>query len=130
TMTAKIWHDLGLLLLRVGFASCLIFGHGVQKWGILLNNPSSFPDPLGIGPYYSVIASMGAECGAAALVGLGYYTRLMALPVVFTMTIVSLVVHQADPWMKREPSVLFGVAFVAILCLGPGRLSLDRLVRH
>ena len=124
------WHHVGLLLLRTGFATCLIFGHGLQKWNILQNNPAAFPDPLGIGPTYSIIASMAAECGAAALVAIGYYTRLMALPVVFTMATVAIVVHQADTWGQREPSVLFGIAFLVIACLGPGRLSMDHMLNR
>jgi putative oxidoreductase len=122
--------DIALLLLRVGFAACLIFGHGLQKWDILQNNPSSFPDPMGLGPVVSIISSMAAEVGAAGLVALGYCTRLAALPVVFTMAVVSVVVHMNDAWPAREPSVLFGMAFCAILLLGPGRLSLDHLFRH
>ncbi len=117
--------DCGLLVLRLGFVSCLILGHGLQKWHILQHNPDAFPDPLGVGAVPSILSAMGAEVGAATLVALGYFTRLAALPVIFTMLVVSIVVHMDDSWAQREPSVLFGLAFVGIFLLGPGRLSLD-----
>jgi putative oxidoreductase len=122
--------DVGLLILRLGFVSCLILGHGLQKWTLLQHNPSRFPDPLGIGHVPSILASMGAEIGAASLVGFGLFTRLAALPVVFTMFVVAVIVHINDSWPLREPSVLFGLVFLTLFLTGPGRISLDYLLRN
>ena len=108
----------------------LCFKHGAQKYTTLVENPSIFPDPLGIGHVPSLLCSMSAECGAALLVAVGLLTRLACLPVLFTMGVVALVVHHNDPWSKTEPSVLFFLLFTAILLLGPGRYSLDALRRR
>ncbi len=122
--------DVGLLILRIGFVLCLIFGHGLPKWTLLQTHPERFPDPLGMGHTPALLAAMAAEIGASALVGLGFCTRLAALPVIFTMTVVAVVVHRTDTWAEREPSILFGLVFLALLIMGPGRLSLDHLLRR
>ena len=117
--------DIALLVLRVCAGVMLCFGHGIQKYGLLLTNPEKFPDPLGIGHVPSILSSMSAECIASMLVAAGICTRLACLPVVFTMTVVALVVHHGDTWQNTEPSVLYGLIFALIAILGPGRYALD-----
>lgn len=128
-MWKQTYPDAGRLLLRVGAALLLCFGHGVQKYTTLQTNPEAFPDPMGIGHSLSLVLAMGAECGASMLVALGLYTRLSCLPILFTMGMVAVVVHKNDPWSQTEPSVIFFVMFLTVLLLGPGRYAIDALRR-
>jgi putative oxidoreductase len=125
TKVHQTYVDAASLFLRVTGGLLLCLQHGVQKYSMLVGDPSGFPDPIGIGHVPSILCSMGAECGAAGLVVVGLLTRLACIPVLFTMGMVALVVHHNDPWSKTEPSVLFFLIFMAILLLGPGRYSLD-----
>ena len=117
--------DIALLLLRVGAFLLLALGHGVQKWDTLMQNPQAFPDPLGIGHVPALICAMGAECVMSLLVAVGLFCRLSCLPIVFTLGMVALVVHQGDPWPRTEPSVLFLLIYAAIALAGPGKFSVD-----
>ena len=117
--------DIALLVIRVLTGIMLCFGHGIQKYSLLITNPEKFPDPLGIGHVPSILSSMGAECIASMMVAVGLLTRLACLPIICTMTIVALVVHHGDTWQNTEPSVLYGLLFVFIAILGPGRYALD-----
>ena len=114
-----------LLLLRVGSFLLLALGHGVQKWDTMMTRPEVFPDPLGIGHVPALICAMGAECVMSLMVAVGLFTRLSCLPIIFTMTMVALVVHHGDPWPKTEPSVLFLLIYAGIALAGPGPFSLD-----
>jgi putative oxidoreductase len=116
--------DIAALLLRVAAFLLLCLGHGTIKYAALMGT-ASFPDPLGIGTIPSVIMAMGAECVMSFVVAIGLFTRLSAVPILFTMGTVATLVHQGAPWLKREPSVLYLLIYTAILLLGPGRYSVD-----
>lgn len=121
----------GLLLLRVVFGGFMAVGHG---YGKLAYDPASFPDPLGIGPGASYYGAVGAELVCGVLVAVGLFTRAACVPLLFTMLVAAAVVHRADPLFMsgaggaKEPALLYGAAYVAILLLGPGRVSLDAAI--
>ena len=121
--------DIVLLGLRVASALLLALGHGVGKVAVLRNDPSGFPDPLGLGPWVSIVSSLATECGASALVALGLCTRLACVPILFTMAVVALVVHRDHSWLQTEPSVLFFLLFSQVAYWGPGKYSLDGALR-
>ncbi len=117
--------DVVLLVMRVASAVLLALGHGLGKVQVLKNDPSVFPDPLGLGPVISIVSSLASECGASLLVAVGLCTRLACVPILFTMAVVALVVHRDHSWLQTEPSVLFFLLFSLIAYWGPGRYSLD-----
>ncbi|MCA9541815.1 MAG: DoxX family protein [Myxococcales bacterium] len=115
----------GLLLLRLSMAGMLIYGHGWAKLMAFGEKADSFPDPLGIGSTLSMASAIGAEVFAAALVALGFMTRLSAVPLVFTFIVIVFVVHGDDPFGKREMGLAYLVPFAALIFTGAGRFSLD-----
>jgi len=124
----------GLLILRVGFGAYMI-SHGWGKMLMLFRGEADqFGDPLGIGATPSLIGAAGAEVVCAALVLVGFMTRIAAAPVVFTMAVAAFIVHANDPWTmnpsggSKEPALLFLFAFMALILTGPGRLSIDAVV--
>lgn len=122
-------HHIGLLLLRVAFAG-LLLSHGVPKLLGFSEMSGSFPDPLGIGSQLSLMSAIGAEVGCSLLVIAGLLTRLAALPLIFTMAVAFFIVHSADPFSTKELALAYLAAFVVIALLGPGRFSLDHLIRN
>lgn len=124
------WSSIGLLALRLAAGSMMIYGHGWKKLMALLDGKAGkFPDPLGIGNELSMALAAGAEVGAAALVVIGLFTRLAAVPLMFTMIIAAFVIHGSDPFAKQEMALLYLAAFTALACTGAGRFSVDGAVR-
>ncbi len=119
--------DLGLLLLRVTVGSMLL-GHGVGKMADLFSGSREFPDPLGIGPTFSLILAGFAEFVCSLFVILGIKTRLSAIPIVITMLVAGLVVQRGDPWGEKELAFLYAAAFLTLVLTGGGRFGLDSLI--
>ncbi len=120
---------LGLLIMRVGFAATLAAGHGIPKLVDFSNKLHTFPDPIGIGSPASLSLAVFAELLCAVLVLIGLFTRLAAIPLVILFGVAFLVVHGADPLAKREMALLYLIGFSAIVAAGPGRYSVDGLLR-
>ena len=119
--------DLALLLLRLSVGGLMFVNHGWGKVERLLgDDPIRFADPLGIGIVPSLGLAAGAETLGAALVALGLFTRLAAVPLAFTMAVAAFVVHAADPLADKEMALLYLAATLAIALLGPGRFAVGR----
>lgn len=116
-----------LLILRASFG-LMMLTHGWPKVLSFIDNPSSFPDPVHLGPALSHGLTAFAEFFCAILIIIGLGTRWAAVPLVIAMTVVSFVVHVKDPMAEREMSMLYLAAFTAIMILGAGRYSLDRAI--
>ena len=143
-------HDMlnsaGLLIVRLGFGGYMLT-HG---WGklqmVLAGQFDQFADPIGIGTTLSLLLVTFAEffCALAIMIGLG--TRLAAIPLVFAMIVAAFIAHGSDPWTmggavelffagetefpaSKEPALLFGFAFLALVFTGPGLFSLDTLIK-
>ncbi len=118
--------DLALLFLRLVFGLEMLVQHG---WGkgvkLFTGDPSSFPDPLGVGSEISLALTVLAEVLCAFLVAVGLFTRWAALLLIITMGVAVFVVHYGDPWSDREMGLLYLSAYTAIAAFGPGRYSID-----
>jgi len=134
----------GLLILRVGIAGYMIT-HGWGKFQMSLAGNFEWADPIGLGPTLSLLLVTFAEFFCAILIVFGLATRLAAIPLVFAMGVAAFVAHAADPWTmgaaaqlymageaeswaSKEPALLFGIAFLALIFTGPGKFSLDSIV--
>ncbi|TWT71753.1 DoxX family protein [Crateriforma conspicua] len=116
----------GLLMLRVAFG-CLMMVHGMQKLMGFSEMADKFPDPLGMGSQFSLVAAIGAEVGCSLLLILGLATRLATLPLMFTMVIALVVVHGSDPWKVKELAAAYLCVYLTLLLTGAGNFSLDHL---
>ena len=116
--------SIGLLLLRVGI-SVLMLVHGISKVQRFGEMADSFPDPIGMGSQLSLIMVIGAEVGCSILLIVGLFSRLSAIPLVFTMVVALLVVHGADPWKVKELAAAYLLVYVSLILTGPGLFSLD-----
>lgn len=120
-------NNLGLLVLRVAFGSCMLFGHG---WDKLMNfsvKSSQFPDLLGIGGSASLALATFAEFFCSLAVILGLATRLSAVPLMVTMAVAVFIAHGGDPFERKELALLYLSGFTAIFFLGAGGLSFDAM---
>lgn len=117
--------DTGLLLLRVATGSLMLFGHGLSKLLNFSERAGVFADPLGVGPALSLSLAVFAEVFCALAIILGFMTRFAAVPLVITMVVIAFIVHDGDPWGKKEFALLYAVPFLTLFLTGPGRFSLD-----
>ena len=126
-MSVPVNRDLGLLVLRAFFGGAMAIAHGFPKLQQLLAGDYGFPDPLGLGSGLSLGMAVFGELICGALVAIGLYARVAAVPAAFTMAIAAFVTHGADPFAKKELALCYLVAFVVVAVAGPGRYSLKRL---
>lgn len=126
--TRHVPGSLGLLILRLGVAGMMIYGHGWGKLAGFSEKASVFPDPLGIGSAASLALATFAEFFCATAIVLGLATRPAALALVVNMLVAALIVHADDPFAKKEFALLYAFPFITLLLAGGGKYSLDAVV--
>lgn len=121
------YNDLALLLLRLGFGGFMLT-HGIPKIN-MLSDPSSFGDPIGLGPTVSLVLALIGEVIAPILIIIGFKTKWAAIPAMITMGVAAFIVHINDDLATKEHALLFFIAFLAIFLAGPGKYSVDGVKR-
>lgn len=118
--------DAGLLLLRIGVGLMMALSHGLPKVKKLFGGGEiKFPDPIGVGAGASLFLAGSAEFFASLALVIGVGTRLMTVPLAFTMVVAVFIVHADDPFKKQEFGLLYLTAYVVLFLAGPGRFSVD-----
>lgn len=120
--------DVGLLVLRLGVGSFMMFGHGWGKLSSFAEKADTWADPLGIGPTLSLSLAIFAEFFCSLGLITGTATRLAAIPLLTTMLVAAGIVHANDPWAKQEFALLFAWTFITLIFAGPGKFSVDALI--
>lgn len=122
--------NVALLALRLSLGLQLALLHGLPKAQSFGAKASSWADPLHIGPRWSLIGTIAGELVCGLLVALGLGTRFAAAGVAFTMGVAGFIVHKGWAWGPRELAATYFAMALAIAALGPGRFSLDAVVRR
>lgn len=128
--------SLGILFLRVCTGLLMLLGHGLPKLQSYADKKDKFPVPdffplKYMSPPFSLMATIGAEVGCAALIILGLATRPAAFILAFTMIVAAFNIHASGPWFiggdpgAKEPALLYLIPAIAILLTGAGSFSLD-----
>lgn len=121
--------DFATLILRFAFAGSLLYGHGLSKLNKLISGETiQFVDFLGLDVKLTYSMVTFAEFFCAALVVIGLLTRFALVPLIITMAYIVLVVHGADEFSNKELPLLYLAAFLAIMLIGPGKHSVDRIL--
>ena len=121
----KISIDFGLLLMRT-FFSLGMMTHGYGKFLKVIQGDFEFGDPIGIGPKLSLILTVIAEFIAPILIILGWKTRIASLFPTITMIVAFFIVHDGDPFSRKEKAFVYLIAFLTLYFTGPGKYSLDK----
>ncbi|CAA7195591.1 MULTISPECIES: DoxX family protein [Chryseobacterium] len=123
-----ILRDIILFVVRV-FIGFAMLSHGYPKLEMLLQGGKvEFFDFLGLGPQISLGLTVFAEFVCSILLILGLFTRISLLFLIFTMSIAAFVVHEVDPFDKREMSLLYLSVYLLIIAFGAGRASVDHMI--
>ena len=121
----KFLLHLGLLILRLGFSLGLMT-HGYGKFLNVVNRNFKFSDPIGIGISPSLILASFGEFIAPIFIIVGWKTRLFSIFPAFTMLVAFTIAHDGDPFSRKEKSLMYLIAFIAIYFTGPGKYSVDK----
>lgn len=121
--------DFSLLFLRLTFGGLMLISHAVPKIQKIGQTPIKFPDPLGVGNDVSLYLTIFSEGLCSVLLILGLFTRLASLPLIFTMSVATFIVHLSDPLHNKESAILYMAAYIVMLGFGGGQFSLDNWLR-
>ena len=116
--------DLGLLVLRIGFAGMMLT-HGIPKINSLFESPIKFADPIGLGETTSLILTIIGEVVAPILILVGFKTKIASIPAIITMFVAAFIVHASDPIDVKEKALLYLFSFLVIFFTGAGKYSID-----
>jgi len=115
-------------VLRVGAGCLMLVDHGLDKIMHFAQKAPRFADPFHIGSTTSLSLVVFAEFFCAAFVILGLFTRLACIPLVVAMAVALFSAHSGDFFGKGSAAGLFLIIFLAILVMGPGKASLDKMI--
>ena len=117
--------SLGALLLRLAIGA-LLMTHGYHKLVNFASLSSKFADPLHIGSALTLGLAIFAEFFCALFVLLGLFTRLACIPIIITMAFAVFYAHKGDFFNTGEKATLFLLSSIALLFIGPGKVSADK----
>ena len=118
-----------LLAVRIVYGT-LFLSHGVAKWVIFNETTEKFPDPLSIGSSLSFWFAVFAEIACSFGFILGALFRLCLIPMIFTMCVAVFIIHAGDPLAVKELALMYLTIFVLTFFSGPGRFSIDEILRR
>ena len=125
--TRKWAIDLGLLILRAGTAF-LMLPHGWNKIQSFGEKAHGFYNFMHLGGEVSMAMVIFAEFFCSILLFIGLGTRLILIPLIFTMSMVVFVINANQPMEDKESGFLYLIPYVVLFFTGPGRISLDHLL--
>ena len=119
--------NLALLILRIG-AGVLLMAHGYDKLVHFADYQKQFMSFLGLGSSFSLALVVFSEFFCSIFVIVGLFTRFVSIPILIGLSVALFKAHHADFFDTGEHASLFILAFITILLVGPGKVSVDGLI--
>lgn len=117
-----------MLLMRVGLGLIMMVSHGFPKLEKFSSMSQTFSDPFGLGSTASLSLVIFAEFFCSFMLIIGLLTRLAAIPLIITMCVIVFMKTNGAVFGKGELPTLYLIGYLAILFIGPGKVSIDRLI--
>ncbi len=102
--------------------------HGYDKLVHFAQYKGKFMNLLGMGQTTTLVLAIFAEFFCALFIVLGLFTRLAAIPLIITMCVALFKAHNANFFGDGEMATLYLGAFITLLLVGPGRVSIDSMI--
>ncbi len=116
-----------MLLLRL-VAGILLMNHGYGKLTHFNETASHMPSLFGMGGTVTAALVVFAEFFCALFVVLGLFTRLACIPVLIAMGYALFKAHNGDVFGQGEMATLYLGAYLTLLIVGPGKISVDGMI--
>ncbi len=118
-----------LLFLRIGCGLGMAY-HGYQKvfgdnMDMMIEGVAKMGFPL---PFVFAWAAALSEFAGGLAIALGFKTRCAAFLVFVTMSVAAFMVHGQDPFNVKELALAYWFMSAALMGLGAGSLSVDKLI--
>ena len=130
-MSVKPFGLNALVVIRI-FAGILMLLHGRMVFDseIMKGMGASLHDELGL-PFPLLMAyfAKGAEFFGGLLLAIGLFTRFALIPLIITMAVAAFGSHHGQISGEGEHAFLFLLIFAAFFFIGPGKWSIDYLLR-
>ncbi|MDB5203871.1 MAG: DoxX family protein [Ferruginibacter sp.] len=116
-----------MLTLRLIFG-ILMMNHGYGKLKNFNETAAHMPNLFHMGSGFTTALVIFAEFFCALFIILGLFTRLATIPIIICMCYALFVTHNAEVFGKGEMATLYLGAFLVLLFVGPGRVSVDSMI--
>lgn len=120
--------NIGMLIPRV-FLGLVLMNHGYQKLINFSGLKHHFMNFLHLGSITSLVLIIFAEFFCGSLLVLGLITRLAAIPVLIGMGVVFFIASNGNLFAEGERGGIYMAMTFLILLVGPGRISMDGLLK-
>lgn len=120
--------NFALLILRVG-TGLLMMMHGYDKLVKFAEYKKDFMRFLGMSQEISLALTVFGEFFCSIFLILGLFTRFAVIPTIIVMSVAFFKAHHADFFGEGEHAMLYLLIYVAILLVGPGRISVDGMIK-
>ena len=118
--------NMAMLLHRLVFG-ILMMANGYDKLINYINMKNDFMNFLGMGSSISLLLVIFAEFFCALFITLGLFTRLTVIPLIICMAVALIKVHNTDMLGDGSDATLYLGAYLVLLIVGPGKISVDGL---
>jgi putative oxidoreductase len=120
--------NIAMLIHRLVFG-VLMMNHGYKKLVHFSEEKAKFMDFMGMGSTFSLMLVVFAEFFCALFISIGLFTRLTVIALIICMAVALFIAHDGDVFGDGSSATLYLSAYVVLLLLGPGKISVDGLSR-
>jgi putative oxidoreductase len=117
-----------MLLLRIG-SGTMFMSHGYSKLVQFAEMKGKFMNFMGLGSTVSLSLVIFSEFFCAIFIIIGLFTRLVVIPPIISSSVALFVAHNGEIFGDGEKAALYVVCFIVILLCGPGRASVDGMIK-
>lgn len=121
--------NISFLLLRVVFGISLCVNYGYDKLVNFSDKKDHFVNLFGIGSTATLVLVVFAEFFCSIFVAIGLFTRFTVVPIIIAMGYAFFVSHNSDLFANGEKAALYLAGFFSILLCGPGKASVDGMIK-
>jgi putative oxidoreductase len=118
--------NIAMLLHRLVFG-ILMMSHGYDKLIHFSEKKAEFMNFMGIGSTVSLLLVVFAEFFCSLFISIGLFTRLTVIPLVICMAVALFKAHGGEVFGDGSSATLYLSAYLLLLLLGSGKISVDGL---
>jgi putative oxidoreductase len=116
-----------MLILRLGVGIMMMM-HGYDKLVHFSSLQHKFMNFMGMGSTVSLTMVVFAEFFCSLFLILGLFTRLASIPLIIATCVMVFKAHNGDVFGDGETAALYLTAYLVLLFVGPGRVSVDSMI--